>query len=153
MKFAIICLLIFAALTFLRYCEDSPIRSWKVVASVGLILGFVTWHYLKWAFPPAPPLPPREEKVALNKAELERTFRRIADVRTASIEGNLIRLDFNAEKPDSEFRRIALSTGGTAANFLSLHSTNRMLVVISVNNRQRYSMMYDTQRGVLEENQ
>jgi hypothetical protein len=151
MKFALICLLLFAVLSFLRFCEGSPIRTWKAVAIAGVFLSFVAWHYLRWAFPAPPPPPPREEKIALNKAELERTFRRIAGVRAATIEVPVVRLDFSTDKTVSEFRHIAQSAGATAAHFLSLHNTNRIVVFITVNGHQRYSLAYDTQRGVVDE--
>ena len=151
MKFTLACLLVFAVLIFLRYCEGSPIRTWKSVVIAGVLFSIVVCYYVRWAFPSPPPPQPREEKIALNKAELERTFRRIAGVRAASIEGSVVRLDFAEDKPVSEFRHIAQSTGATATHFLSPHNTNRMVVFITVNGRQRYSLAYDTQRGVLDE--
>ena len=151
MKFALACLVVFAVLIFLRYCEGSPVRTWKAVVLAGVLLSVAVCYYVRWAFPPPPPPQPREEKIALNQAELERTFRRIAGVRAASIEGPVVRLDFAEDKPVEEFRRIAQSTCGTAAHFLSLYKTNRMVIFISVNGRQRFALAYDTQRGVLDE--
>ena len=151
MKFALACVLVFAILGFLRCCEGSPVRTWKAVFISGTLLCIAVCYYLNWAYPPPPPLPPRAEKVALNKAELERTFRHIAGVHAASIEGSVVRLDFREDKPMAELRRIALSTCGTAAHFLGLHETNRMSVFITVNGRQRIALVYDTRQGVMEE--
>lgn len=150
MKYVIVCLLVFAVV-FLRLCEGSPIRSWKAVFLTGVSLCFIVCCYVSWAFP-APPSPqPRSEKIAANKAELERTFRRIAGVRAAAIEGQVIRLDFAEDKPLAEFKRIALQTGGTAAHFLETYKTNRMEVFITVNGRSRYTLVYDTRSGIVDE--
>lgn len=151
MKYAVVCLVVFAFLGCLKFFEGSPFRSWKAVLFTAIPLSFVVCYYISCAFPAPPPPPPRTEKVAANKAELERTFRRIAGVSGASINGQEIRLDFAQDKPLSEFKQIARQTGGTAANFLSINKTNRMFVFITVNGRNRYELVYDTQTGVVDE--
>lgn len=151
LKFSAACLIIFAILAFLKFVEDSPIRSWRAVFMVGIPLSFVTCYYISCAFPGPPPLPPRAEKVASNKAELERTFRRIAGVDRASVNGSIVEINFAQSKPLSELKQIAMSTGGTAAYFLKMGKTNRITVKITVRDELRYQMEYDTSKGIVNE--
>ena len=151
MKYATVCLVVFAILGGLRFFQNSPIRSWKAVFLAGIPLSFVICYYISCAFLPPLPPQPRAEKVQANRAELERTFRRIEGISSAAINGHEIRLDFAQDKPLAEFKQIARQTGGTAANFLALNSTNRMVVFITVNGRNRYELTYDTGQGVVDE--
>jgi hypothetical protein len=151
MKYAVACVLIFAVLALLRFFEGSPIRSWKAIVLTGIPLSFIVCYYLSCAFPAPPPPQPRSEKVAVNKAELERTFRRIAGVNYAKIEGPLIYLNFVEDKPLSEFKSIARQTGGTAAHLLQMYNTNRVVVFVTVNGQNRYALVYDTQTGIVDE--
>ena len=150
MKYAVACLLVCAVLVLLKFLEGSPIRSWKAVILTAIPLSFSVCLYLSWAFP-APPPQPRAEKVAANKAELERTFRRIAGANYAKIDGPLIYLNFAEDKPLSEFKNIARWTGGAAAHFMQMYNTNRVAVFVTVNGRNRLALVYDTQTGVVDE--
>jgi hypothetical protein len=152
MIYAAICLAVFAVLTFLKFCEDSPIRSWKSVLFTGVPLAFIVCYYVSCAFPTPPPQA-RAEKVAANKAELERTFRRIEGVSHARIDEPVIELNFAYDKPLQELKQIARQTGGTAAHFLKLDKTNQITVRISIRGRNRYEMEYDTERGVISEHE
>ncbi len=150
-KYSAACLIIFALLAFLKFVEDSPIRSWKTVFFTTISLSFIVCYYISCAFPPPPPPQPRNAKVASNRAELERTFRRIAGVDRASINGSEIEINFAEDKPIAELKSIAQQTGGTAAYFLQLNGTNHITMHISVRGQKRYRMEYETGRGVVDE--
>jgi hypothetical protein len=151
MKYALVCVAVVGILALLKCVEGSPLRSWKSVFLLAAPLSFLVCYYISCAFPP-PPLPqPRSAKVVLNKGELERTFRRIEGVDRASIDGPVIRLNFTQDKPLAEFKSIARRTGGTAAHFLKLNETNRVVVLISIGGRSRYALVYDTATGVVDE--
>lgn len=151
MRYAVICLSVLGVLTLLRFLEGSPIRSWKAVFLTGLPLAFIACLYVNRAFPPPPPPLPRSAKALRNQAELERTIRRIEGVRWGKIDHGIIQMDFDREKPRSELKEIALRVGATAAHFTRVWETNRVLVVISINGRNRYAVVYDTQRGIVDE--
>ena len=151
MKYALIYLVVFVVLGCLKYFEGSPIRSWKSACFISIPLGLMVCWYASVAFPPPPPPLPRADKVAANRAELERTFRRISGVNGASITGQIIRLDFAQDKTSAEFKSIAQQTCGTAATFLKINETNRMTVFITVNGRDRCALTYDARTGVMDE--
>ena len=89
MKYAIVALIVFAILIFLKFCEGSPFRSWKSVILTGIPLSFIIGYYLGHAFPaPAPP-PPRSERILAYRAELQRNLRHIAGVKQAAIHGSI----------------------------------------------------------------
>lgn len=141
----------FAVLIFLKFCEGSPIRSWKAVVLVGLPLAAGAGWYFNHAFPAkAPPLP-RSAKADAYRQELERTFRRIDGVDQASFVGTNIELNFTQDKPTAELKRLAAQTGGNATWFLK---TNRnpvqVTVHITVQGRDRLEMTFDSAKGVID---
>jgi hypothetical protein len=151
LKFTAVCLVIFAIMTFLRFVQDSPVRSWKTVFFVGIPLSAIVCYYVSCAFPPPPPPQPVSEKVAVRRAELQRTFRHIEGVDNAIIDGSFIRINFAQNKPIQELKNIARSTGATAAHFLQTEGTNRIVLLITVQGRDRYRMEYETGRGIVDE--
>jgi len=151
MRYAIACILVLGFLTLLRFLDGSPIRSWKAVFLTGLPLAFVVCYYLSCAFPPPPSPQPRAVKVELNKAELERTIRRIEGVRWGQIDRGIIQMDFSVEKSRDQLKQIALSVGITTAQFMRMSDTNRVMVVMTINGRNRYAVVYDTHAGIIDE--
>jgi hypothetical protein len=151
MWYVIACLLVLGSLTLLRFTEGSPIRSWKAVFLTGLPLAFVVCYYRSCAFPPLPPPQSRSEKVALNKAELERTIRRVQGVRWGRIDEGIIQMDFSEEKSREQLKQIALSVGVTTAHFMRTWETNRVMVIMTINGGNRYAAVYDTRLGIIEE--
>ncbi|HEY9173884.1 MAG TPA: hypothetical protein VI136_16495 [Verrucomicrobiae bacterium] len=151
MRYAVACLLTLGILTLLRILKDSPIRSWKTVFLTGTPLALVVCYYLSCAFPPPPPPQPRAEKVDLNKAELERTVRHIEGVRWGQIDQGIILMDFAQEKSRAQLKEIALHVGVTAAHFMRTWETNRVMVIMTINGRNRYAVVYDTRAGIIDE--
>ncbi len=151
MRYVVTCILALIVLTLLRLVEGSPIRSWKAVLLTGCPLAFIACYYLSCAFPSPPPPQPRAQKVNLNKAELERTIRRIEDVRWGQIDQGIIQMDFAREKTREQLKRIALSVGATTAYFMQTCETNRVMVIMTINGRNRYAVVYDTRLGVIAE--
>jgi hypothetical protein len=143
---------IFAILIFLRFCEGSPIRTWKSVVLVGIPLAFALGWYLNHAFPKkAAPLP-QSAKADAYRQELERTFQRIAGVDSASFVGNTIEMNFSQDKPISELKRIATETAGTATWFLKTNNNPVQVTIhITVQGRDRLQMTLDTAKGVTDE--
>jgi len=151
LKYSLACLVIVAILAFLKFSEGSPIRSWKTVCFTAIPLGFITCYYISCAFPPPPPRATQSEKGSAYRAELERTFRRIAGVDRASFHGSVVEMNFAEDKPLDELKSIARQTGGTAAHFLKDGKSNLVKVHITVRGRKRYEMEYDTKLGVVFE--
>jgi len=151
MRYVMACILAFGVLTLLRFVEGSPLRSWKAVFLTGFPLAFVACYYLCCAFPSPPPPQPREAKVNLNGAELERTIRRIQDVQWGQIDEGIIQMDFARDKSREQLKQIALSVGVTAAHFMKTWETNRIMVIMTINGQHRYAVVYDTQLGIIAE--
>jgi hypothetical protein len=151
LKYSLACLVIVGILAFLKFCEGSPIRSWKAVFFTAIPLGFITCYYISCAFPPPPPPATHAEKSSAYRAELERTFRRIAGVDRATFDGSIVQMNFAEDKPLSELKSIARQTGGTAAHFLKAGEGKRVTVHITVRGRKRYEMEYEANRGVVFE--
>ena len=147
LKYSLACFVILGILVFLKFCEGSPVRSWKSIFLTAIPLGFITCYYISCAFPLPPPRAPQAQKVSAYKAELERTFRRIAGVDRASINDSIVEINFAEDKPLSELKQIAVRTGGTAASFLKLP---QVTVNITVRGRERYQLDYDTKGGTTE---
>ena len=141
-----------ALLAVVKLLEGSPIRSWKVALPTGALLGLAVGYYFNHALPPkAVPLA-QVQKASAYKAELERTFRRVDGVESASIEGSLVTMDFGADKPLAELKTIAARCGATAAYFLQTDKKgNQVTVHITVRGRDRYEMEFNTQGGVSNE--
>ncbi len=78
MKYVAALSVVLAMLVFLKYCEGSPFRTWKSVFLTGVPLGLMAGYYFSCALPAKPPPLPQSQKAAAYKAELERTFRRMA---------------------------------------------------------------------------
>lgn len=151
MRYAVACILAVSVLTLLRFVEGSPIRSWKAVFLTGFPLAFIVCCYLSCAFPSPPPPQPRAAKVNLNKTELERTIRRIQDVRWGQIDQGIVQMDFSREKTRAELKQIALSVGVTTAHFMRTWETNRIMVIMTINGGHRYAVVYDTRLGIIDE--
>ena len=151
MRYAITCIIVLGFLTLLRFLDGSPIRTWRAVLLTGLPLAFVVCYYLSCAFPPPPPPQPRAVKVDLNKAELERTIRRIEGVRWGQIDRGIVQMDFAVEKSRDQLKQIALSVGVTTAHFMRMWETNRVMVIMTINGRNRYAVVYDTGQGIIAE--
>ncbi|MDQ6631857.1 MAG: hypothetical protein M3Y82_08870 [Verrucomicrobiota bacterium] len=150
-KYIVACAIIFAVLIFLKFLENSPLRSWKAVFFSAVLLSVSVCYYLHWAFPPPSPPLPRAKKALANAAELQRTFRRIADVDQASIEGSIIKINFAEEKSLDELKRIALDCGYTAANFMRDKKDFKITVHISVRGGDRYQVIIPAEGGAIEE--
>lgn len=151
LKFVLVCLVVFAFLTFLKFVEDSPVRSWKTVFFTGIPLAFITCYYVNCAFPGPPPSQPRSERVNINRAELERTIRRIEGVDRASINGMAIEMNFREPKPITELKQVGQHIAGAAAYFLQNGKTNRITIRMTVRGQDRYELEYDAKRGVINE--
>lgn len=151
MRYAAACILVLGVLTLLRFLEGSPIRSWRAVFLTGLPLALIVCYYLSCAIPPPPPPQSRAAKVDLNKAELERTLRRIEGVRWGQIDRGIIQMDFAQEKTREQLKQIALSVGSTTAHFMQMWETNRVMVIMTINGQNRYAVVYDTRKGIIDE--
>lgn len=146
--------IIFTILILLRFLEGSPVSSWKRVFLIGIPLSLFFGYYYNRALPETAPELPQATKASNYRQELERTCRRVAGVQSASIDGNTIHMDFVEDKPFTEFKRIALETGGTASYFLKTNKESiKITVLISVKGRDRYEMNYESGRGIIEERQ
>src|SRR4051812_45344318 len=97
LKYSLVFLAVFGVLTFLKFVENSPVRSWKTVIFTALPLGFVICYYVSCVTPQPPPPKPETQKISAYRAELERTIRRIEGVDQASIHGTRIDMNFAAE--------------------------------------------------------
>lgn len=143
---------IFAVLIFLKFCEGSPVRSWKSVLLVGIPLAFVLGWYFNHAFPKkAAPLA-QSAKADAYRQELERTFQRIDGVDRASFVGTNIEMDFSQDKPTSELKKIAAQTAGSATWFLKTNNRPVQISIhITVQGRDRLQMTLDTAKGITDE--
>ena len=150
-KYTVAYLAIFGLLAFLKHVEDSPVRSWKGVFLFGIPLSIIVCFWLNWAAPAPPPPETRLERVAVNKAEMIRTLRRIDGVDRASIDGPLVLLNFSKDKPLEELKKIARNSAAATAHFLEVGNSNRMTFRISVHGHDRYEMEYDTREGFVSE--
>ena len=150
-KYALACLIVFAILIFLKFVEGSPVRSWKGAIFTALCLSVMVCFYLRWAFPKPLPPTPRAEKVLAYRAELERDFRRIQGVESASITGSTVRINMAEEKSSSELRQLALTTGGTAAAFMKNGNKFQITIIMSVRGEERYQAVIDPDHGVVRE--
>jgi hypothetical protein len=151
MKLAIVILVVFAILIFLKFCEGSPLRSWKAVFLNGIPVVFLVCYYLNHAFPnPALHQSPAQ-RIAANRAELKRNFSHIAGVKAAAIASNKISLDFAEDQSLDVFRKDAEAVAGTAAHYLDFSGTNQIFVQINVNERHRYTFTYQPTVGIVDE--
>jgi hypothetical protein len=142
----------FTVLIFLKFVEGSPVRSWRVVALAGVVLGAATGYYFNHAFPAKAAPAPASQKVDAYRAELERTFRRIDGVDSASIKGSEVRINFATDKPLPEIKQIALHCAATAAYFFRTDKSNSKAAIhITVRGQDRYEMEFDTNGGVKNE--
>lgn len=145
---------VFAVLIFLKFCEGSPIRSWPVVILVGLPLAALLGWYFNHAFAPKGKVVSQSAKAAAYQEELERTFRRIDGVDDASFKGTTIEMNFRADKPTAELRKIALQSGGSASWFLKTNANSvKITVHMTVQGRDRYEMTYDSAKGMTDEHE
>jgi hypothetical protein len=151
-KYLLAFLIIFAVLSFLKFCEGTPFRTWKSVLLTGIPLALLAGYYFNHALPKKPVPLPQSQKADANRAELERTYRRIAGVDRASIEGTTVRLDFANYKPLPELKQIALGVGNTASYFLRTNSQRIAVKVrISIRGKDRYEVQFQPGRGVVDE--
>lgn len=98
-----------------------------------------------------PPLP-QVEKAAVYRAELERTWRRVAGVDSVNIVGSTVRVNFADYKPLPEVKNFARQFAGNASYFLKTNNQPIPVKVrISVRGQDRYEMDYDPRKGVVEE--
>jgi hypothetical protein len=143
---------IFAVLVLLKFCEGSPVRTWKSVILVGIVLGMALGWYFHHALPAkAAPLP-QSAKADAYRQELERTFRRVDGVDSASFAGNKIEMNFSQDKPNSELKRIAVQTAGSATWFLKTNNGPVQVTIhITVQGRDRLQMTLDSAKGVTDE--
>src|SRR6185437_13017289 len=141
-----------ALLSVLKLFEGSPVRSWKAVVLIGLLLSGAAGWYFTHAMPAKAVPVPHAQKASAYRAELERTYRRIAGVDSASIEGSVVRINFAEDKPLPELKRIALECGGTAAYFLRTDDKNAKLTIhLTVRGADRYEMDFDPSGRVANE--
>ncbi len=151
MKYAIIALVVFAILSFLKYCEGTPVRSWKMVGLAGVPISLLLCYYAGHALPRPRPRQTQTERVAVNRAELARDFSHMAGVNQAVIDGRIVRIDLAAGKSPDEIKNFARQIAGTSAYFLSPDQTNLVTVLISVNGQQRYELNYRGRAGIVDE--
>jgi hypothetical protein len=151
LKFIAVCVIIYAILIALKFVEDSPIRSWKAVIFVGIPLCVIGCFCVQRVFPPPPPPQPRTERVSINKAELERTIRRIEGVDRAKIDGNILEINFAQPTPMEHLKEKARWVGGAAGYFLQNGRTNHVTVRMSVQGRIRYRLEYEAGKGMVDE--
>lgn len=141
-----------AVLGLLKFVQDSPVRSWKVVMAGTLGFGAMGGYYCHHAFPAKAPPAPAAQKVEAYRAELERTFRRIDGVDNALVQNSAIWINFTRDKPLEQLKQIALQCGATAAYFFRINNPNsKVSVHITVQNNDRYEMTYAVKGGVQDE--
>ena|GEM_PF-4049815 len=145
------CAIIFAFLIFLKFVQDSPVRSWKAAFITAILLSVAVCYYLKWFFPAPPPSLPRSQKVIAYAAELQRTFRHIEGVDQASIVVSTIKINFAVEKSLDELKRIAMHCGYTAASFLRDKKDFKITVHLTVRGDDRYQVVIPADGGAIEE--
>ena len=151
MTFALISLIVFAILVFLKFCEDSPVRSWRMVVIAGVFLSLTISYYFNHAFPKPGPRQSPAERIAVNRAELQRDFRHMAGVKAVRIDDRRIEFDLAGNQPANELKSFALQAAGTAAYFLQANKTNPVVVLVSVNGRNRYALTYAPGAGIVDE--
>jgi hypothetical protein len=152
LKYFLICLGTLLVLTLLKCVEDSPVRSWKAVFFSAVPLAGIVCLYVSWAFPPPLPPAPETKKIANYRSEMERTIRHIEGVRSASINGSRIDIDFSSELPTARMRQIAMSSGVTAAHSMKPAGSNLTVTIhMTALKRDRLEIQYDTARGVLKD--
>ena len=79
-------------------------------------------------------------------------MRHAPGVRNARIEGSQIYMDFATELPTAQLRSVGMTYGTTAAHFMQPKGTNLTVTIhLSVINRERLEIQYDTDRGVIRE--
>jgi len=150
-KFTLACVIIFGILSFLKFVDDSPIRSWKSVFFTGIPLSFIVCYWVNCAYPPPPPLAPPNEKVSAYRAELERTFRRIEGVTSASIKGSIAEINFGKEMPPEKLRQIAHHCGGAAAYFFRSGDFKGLVIFLKVMGNDRYRIEYGPDGNIISE--
>jgi hypothetical protein len=137
-KYVIGTAVVFAVLIFLRFVEDSPVRTWPRAIVSAVCLSFVVCVYLHWAFPKPLPPAPVAEKVENYRAALERAFRHIAGVDSASLKDSVLRINFTVEKSPQELRQIALETGEPVIWLTGTSKTFQVKIVMSVRGEERF---------------
>ena len=151
-KYAVAMLAALAVLVFLKFCEGSPIRSWKTVLLTGLPLGLLAGYYFNHAFPRQPPPAPQIQKASAYRAEMERSWRRIDGVDGVQIVGATVQISFAGYKPLPAVKAFAREVAGNASFFLQTnHQPIRVKVKIAVGGKDRYEMDYLPGKGVLDE--
>jgi hypothetical protein len=141
-----------AVLVFLKFCEGSPFRTWKSVLLTGLPIGLLAGYYLNHAFPQKPPPVPQVQKAAAYRAEMERAWRRIAGVDGVNIVGTTVQINFADYKPLPEVKDFARQAAGNASYFLKTNNQPiRVKVRISVRGKDRYELDYESNKGVVDE--
>lgn len=151
MTLAIVILIVFAVLIFLKFCEGSPVRSWKAVFLIGAPLAFGIFYYWNHAFPHSVSHQTHAQRLAVNRAELQRNFNHIAGVKSANIVSNEISLDYAANQPLTVFRENARNAAGTLAYALGFTKTNHIIVQVAVNEQRRYTFTYQPAVGIVDE--
>ena len=145
-------LVIFAVLVFLKFCEGSPFRSWKSVILTGLPVGLLAGYYLNHAFPQKPPPVPQVQKASAYRAEMERAWRRIAEVDGINIVGTTVQVNFADYKALPDVKAFARQAAGNASFFLKTNNRPiRVKVKISVRGKDRYELDYEPKKGVVDE--
>jgi hypothetical protein len=145
-------LVTFAVLVFLKFCEGSPFRSWKSVILTGLPVSLLAGYYLNHAFPQMPPPVPQVQKAAAYRAEMERAWRKIAGVDGVTIVGTTVQIDFADDRPLAAVKDFARQAAGNASYFLKTNNQPiRVKVRISVRGRDRYEVDYESNKGVVDE--
>jgi hypothetical protein len=150
-KYFIACAIIFAFLIFLKFVQDSPVRTWTTALLTAAVLSVLVCFYLNWAFPKPTPPATRAQKVIRYAAELRRDFSRIKGVDRADIQGSTVRINFAEDKSLAELKQTARHTGGAAAYFMKNGDKFQITVILSVHGEDRYQMLYDPDRGMVEE--
>ena len=111
MTFALISLIVFAILVFLKFCEDSPVRSWRMVVIAGVFLSLTISYYFNHAFPKPAPRQSPAERIAVNRAELQRDFRHMAGVKAVRIDDRRIEFDLAGNQPANELKSFVHDAG------------------------------------------
>ena len=152
LKYILISLGTLTLLTLLKFVEESPVRSWKTVFFTSVPLAAAICFYVHWAFPPPPPPIPEKKKISNYRAQMEQYIRHIAGVRSATINGSRIEIDFGSEVPIAQLRSSVLGSGITAAQFMKPQGTNLVVTIhVTCLKRDRLEIQYDTNRGVVKE--
>jgi hypothetical protein len=142
----------FAVLSFLKFCEGTPFRTWKSVFLTGMPLALLAGFYFNHAFLPKPAPAPQAQKASAYAMEMARDWRRIPGVSAVNISGTTVQVDFAGFKPMPEVKSFARMVAGSASFFLRTNNQAiRIKVRITQQGKDRYETDYEPNKGVVEE--